>query len=100
MSEEELFYLEEEDHFGHLNESDLQRFFSHELPRPFQEFEDEKSGKEGEEGSQVGGAAGGYKDYSASHPSLAQLTQHNFKNIIQQAYSNTLFYGRSRDGKK
>ncbi|KAK4304133.1 hypothetical protein Pmani_023906 [Petrolisthes manimaculis] len=101
LSEEELFYLEEEeDHFSHLNESDLQRFFSHELPRPFQELEDEKSGKEGQEGSHHHHQATDSQGYSSSHPSLAQLTQHNFKNIIQQAYSNTLFYGRSRNGKK
>ncbi|XP_050717062.1 peroxidase-like isoform X2 [Eriocheir sinensis] len=92
LSEEELFFLEDED-YGDYDETQLQELFSQELPRPFEELDD-KTGKGGEEEDQVPQA------YSAGHPSLAQLTQHNFNNVIQQAYSDTLFYGRSRRQKR
>lgn len=89
MSEEELFFLEDEEDFELLDEAQLQKLYSQELPRPFQELDD-KTGKGGEEEDQVPQA------YSTRNPSLAQLTQHNFNNVIQQAYSDTLFYGRSK----
>ncbi|XP_063858691.1 LOW QUALITY PROTEIN: peroxidase-like [Scylla paramamosain] len=85
LSEEELFFLEDEAHFAALNESQLQELYSHELPRPFEELDD-KTGKEGETP----------QEYTDWHPSLAKLTQHNFHNVIQHAYSDTLFYGRSK----
>lgn len=92
-SEEQLFYLETEDVYGDYDEASLQNIFSRELPRPFEEA-DEKTGKEEQEDSGLSAespSSGGGGSSSHSH-----FTQHNFNNVIQQAYSNTLFYGRSR----
>ncbi|XP_042207308.1 peroxidase-like [Homarus americanus] len=102
LAEDDLFYLEPEDTFSDYDENQLQTLFSQELPRPFEgegDHNDGKTGKNGHEESEiVPPAVAGSGGYSAAGggPSLSQLTQHNFNNVIQQAYSNTLFYGRSR----
>ncbi|ROT69526.1 hypothetical protein C7M84_012293 [Penaeus vannamei] len=85
LPEEELFYLEPQDDLDDYDEEALQKLYSNELPRPFEEA-DEKSGKE--EPAPVHGGGG---------PGLSQLTDHNFNNVIEHAYSDTLFYGRSLD---
>ncbi|XP_066966449.1 peroxidase-like [Macrobrachium rosenbergii] len=87
LPEEDLYYLESDDGFEDYDEAALQHIFSSELPRPFEEA-DEKSGKDDLESD-------GHSPQAYSKgPSLAELTDHNFKNVIEHAYSNTLFYGR------
>ncbi|XP_053639505.1 salivary peroxidase/catechol oxidase-like isoform X3 [Cherax quadricarinatus] len=95
LSEEELFYLEDEDVYGDYDDNRLQDIFSQELPRPFEE-PDEKSGKGGQEGENDASMGSSAASYAGHSPSMSQFTQQNFDNVIQQAYSNTLFYGRSR----
>ncbi|XP_037780731.1 chorion peroxidase-like [Penaeus monodon] len=85
LPEEELFYLEPQDDLDDYDEEALQKLYSNELPRPFEEA-DEKIGKEEPAPAHGGGG-----------PGLSQLTDHNFNNVIEHAYSDTLFYGRSLD---
>ncbi|KAK7075710.1 hypothetical protein SK128_019714 [Halocaridina rubra] len=87
--DESLYELPQDD-FAEYDEDSLQHIYSNELPRPFEEPYDEKSGKEDVEGSNH--APQGY----SNGPSLAHLTDHNFKNVIEHAYSNTLFYGKKK----
>ena len=98
LSEDDFYLLEEEEE--DLTEEEIQISYSTELPRPFQSLEDIKVGKDGlGRPSKSSPMARTPWLESSIEPGVAQLTRNNFNNVIQHAYSNTLFYGKKKKKK-
>ncbi|KAL7637821.1 UNVERIFIED_CONTAM: hypothetical protein RMT77_011433 [Armadillidium vulgare] len=89
LSEEEMFFLENEDDLQDLDEH---IYYSMELPTPFQ-FPEEKIAKGGprSDGFEKKAAPSWFSRVRAD-----DVTHHNFNSVIEKAYTDTLFYGKKK----
>ncbi|KAF2348536.1 hem peroxidase, partial [Trinorchestia longiramus] len=97
MSESELYFLEDESEFQlYEQETPGQLSYTDELPVPFisvpGEEENEKTFiKENEKST---AADDRVRRPIGREPGVADLTDHNYNNVVEHAYANTLFYRR------
>ena len=75
----------------------MQKYYSTELPRPFLAVDKSKTGKDGIE-IPISMSPMGRSPWlqSSVEAGAAELSDQNFNNVMETAYSNTLFYGKKK----
>lgn len=101
MSESELYFLDDENQLREDERETLSRHgFSDELPKPFIVVPgDEEEFKENDLPQKTQTRFSSPDDRIRrpveTEPGVSDLTDHNYNNVVEHAYANTLFYRRS-----